>query len=157
MKKQTKQLKKEAQKFFRKNKSVNCPAFPSKKVIFNSKGLSHLFYKGSKKISSRPLKEVAVRVSLLPRALKLLQLMPLAQEEFIAKDSKNRSCSYFAFEAVVDKKRIKVIVRKISNGKLHFWSVIPAWRKVRGQRVNAKSDLRKERKGKKTKKCSLAA
>ena len=73
--------------------------------------------------------------------MKVLKLMPLAQEEsvFVAKDGKQ--VKYWDFEAVVDDRRIKVIVRQIGNGKKHFWSVIPAWRKIRGIRVNAQYDL----------------
>lgn len=100
-----------------------------------------MFYKGSKKVSSRLLKEVKVRVDLLPRAIKLLKMMPLPQEEFSTIGLKNKRYHYYAFEAVVDGRRIKVIVRQVGNGKKHFWSVIPAWRRVRGERVNAKGDL----------------
>lgn len=141
MKKQS--LKNQARDFFKKIKSVKCPAFPREEVFFNSRGLSHLFYKGSQKISSRPSKETETRVFLLPRAVKVLKLMPLSQEEsvFVTKDGKH--ARYWDFEAVVDDRRIKVIVRQIGDGKKHFWSVIPAWRKVRGIRVNAKSDLSK--------------
>lgn len=144
MKDQTKALKKKAKKFFSQNGNVQCPAFPDEKVVFNSKGLSHLFYKGSRKTSSRSLEEASVRVGLLSRALKLLQVMPLAQEEFSLIDYRHRRCYYFAFEAVVGGRRIKVIVRKVGDGNLHFWSVIPAWRKTRGERVNAKNDLSKK-------------
>ncbi len=138
----TKVLKKQAKDFFRKVKSVNCPAFPKEKIYFNSKGLSHLFYKGSRKVFGRPSKEAKIRVFLLPRAVKVLTLMPLAQEEscFNVQEKKIR---YWAFEAVVDDRRIKVIVRQIGRGKKHFWSVIPAWRRIRGCVVNAKGNLSK--------------
>lgn len=143
MEKQADNLKQQARIFFRKTKSVSCPAFPNEKIVFNSKGLSHLFYKGSHKVSSRPDKETQIRVSLLPRAVKVLKLMPLAQEENTF-TTEGRKVKYWAFEAVVDGRRIKVIVRQIGNGKKHFWSVIPAWRKIRGAAINSRSDLRKE-------------
>lgn len=138
-----KNFKKQAKDFFKKTKSVKCPAFPGEEIIFNSKGLSHLFYKGSRKIASRPSREAETRVWLLSRAVKVLKLMPLAQEEnmFVTKNGKR--IRYWDFEAVVDDRRIKVIVRQIGNGKKHFWSVIPAWRKERGKRVNSRSDLSK--------------
>lgn len=143
MKKTTRKnsLKSQARELFRNTKLVHCPAFPKEEIAFNSKGLSHLFYKGSQKNASRPSKEAEVRISLLPRAIKALKLMPLAQEEsvFVTKDGKH--VKYWDFEAVVDNRRIKVIVRQIGNGKKHFWSVIPAWRKIRGVRVNAQYDL----------------
>ncbi len=73
------ELKEKAEKFFKDHSSIHCPAFPHDKVYLNSKGLNHLFYKGGNR--ARTHKEVSVRVELLDRALKLLKLMPLAQEE----------------------------------------------------------------------------
>lgn len=136
-------LRVEASKFFSKNKFVKCPAFPKEKISFNSKGLSHLFYKGSQKVFARTHEESKVRVSLLPRALKILSIMPLAQEENIFKVH-DKKIKYWAFEAVVDERRIKVVVRQIGNGKKHFWSVIPAWRRARGMVINARGSLSKE-------------
>jgi len=142
--KETKKLKIQARKFFKQHKSVVCPAFPKEKVIFNSRGLSHLFYKGASKRSLRPIKEIETRVNLLPSAYKVLHLMPLLQEESTLIDHEGKVCIYFAFEAVVDNRRIKVIVRQVGNGQKHFWSVIPAWRKIRGVIVNAKGKLNEE-------------
>ena len=117
-------IKNQARELFKNTKSVPCPAFPGEEIVFNSKGLSHLFYKGSQKNASRPSKEAEVRISLLPRAMKVLKLMPLAQEEsvFVAKDGKQ--VKYWDFEAVVDDRRIKVIVRQIGNGKKHFMTLV---------------------------------
>jgi len=136
-------LKKQAEKFFSEHKSVKCPAFSGGKVIFNSKGLSHLFYKGSQKIFARSHDETKVRVSLLARALEVLKVMPLAQEEsvFVVHGKKVR---YWAFEAVINDRRVKVVVRQVGNGKKHFWSVIPAWRRTRGQVTNSKGNLSKQ-------------
>lgn len=134
-------LKKEAQKFFSRNKEITCPAFPKEKIIFNSKGLHHLFYDGT--MRARPEKEIEARVLLLPQALKLVKLMPLWQEERLIRREK-KTIRFWALEGVVDKKRIKVIIRQKGDGKKCFWSVIPAWRKIDGKTVNAKSDLSKQ-------------
>lgn len=82
-----------------------------------------------------------MRVNLLPHALEMLKRMPLPQEESSLTDKRGKVCRYWAFEAVVNNRRIKVIIRQIGNGKKHFWSVIPAWRRVRGEVVNAKGNL----------------
>lgn len=132
---ETTEIKKSAKLFFKKHKFVLCPAFPKEKVVFNSKALSHLFYKGSGKVFARPAKEAAIRTNLLPSAYKVLKLMALAQEESEFIDKKGRVCRYFAFEAVVDSHRIKVVVRQLGNGNKQFWSVIPAWRRIRGKIV----------------------
>lgn len=135
-------LKKRAKAFFAKTKSVKCPAFPKEKVYFNSKGLSHLFYKGARKVFSRPNKDSEIRVYLLPRAVKILTLMPLVQETS-SFEIHRKIIKYWAFEAVADNRRIKVIVRQVGHGRKHFWSVIPAWRRARGKIVNARGNLNK--------------
>lgn len=134
-------LKKLAKAFFKRNPSISCPAFPNEAIVFNSKGLSHLFYKGAEKISRRELQESEVRINLLPRALEVLQRMPLPQEESELVDTRGKHYRYWAFEAVVDNRRVKVIVRQVGDGKKHFWSVIPAWRKNRGGVLNARGNL----------------
>lgn len=134
-------IKKHAKTLFKKYRSISCPAFPKEAVVFNSKGLSHLFYKGAEKTSTRSPLESEVRVKLLPHAIEVLKCMPLPQEESSLVDKKGKVCRYWAFEAVVHNRRVKVIVRQVGNGKKHFWSVIPAWRKIRGQVVNSKGNL----------------
>lgn len=63
--------------------------------------------------------------------------MPYWQEEsHYIKDK--TAYKFWCFEAVVENRRIKVIVRQVGNGKKHFWSVIPAWRKDRYGILNAK-------------------
>jgi len=138
-----KETKQQAHKFFQQNKKVPCPALNGEIVVFNSRGLSHLFYKGSRKVSKRPSKETKVRILLLPRALKVIQKATFYQEASSYTDKNKKIYYYYAFEAVVDEKRIKVIVRQIGKGNKHFWSVIPAWRRARGKIINAKSDLSK--------------
>jgi len=95
------------------------------------------------KKSARTKHEARVRVKLLSRAVKLLQLMPLPQEESTYLFERKRY-RFWAFEGVVDNKRIKVIVRQAGNGSKHFWSVIPAWRKTRFGPRNAKSSLARQ-------------
>lgn len=133
------ELKKEAEKFFTDHQFVHCPAFPNEKVYFNSKGLNHLFYKGDNR--ARTHEEVIVRVRLLDRAVKLLKIMPLSQEEdFIYRDGKK--IIFWAFEGVIEDKRVKVIVRQRGTGNKLFWGVIPAWRKSKfGERRNSRNNL----------------
>lgn len=133
--------KKQTKIIFKENKTVVCPAFPGEKIVFNSKGMSHLFYKGANKLSTRPEKEISVRISLLPRALLILQKATFFQEECKLKSKEGKVFYYWAFEAVVDDRRIKVIVRQVGKGQKHFWSVIPAWRRIHGEVFNAKSKL----------------
>jgi len=131
-------LKEKATIFFKLNPYICYPAFPGEKIFFNSKGLSHLFYKDLNKTASRNLKEVKMRVNLLPRALHILTVMPLVQEE--RKIERNeKTYYYYAFEGIVDDLRVKVVIKQDGDGKKHFWSVIPAWRRSKGERVNARN------------------
>lgn len=135
-------LKETAASFFKKTKVVKCPAFPREKVVFNSKGLEHLFYKGSRK--ARKPKQSRVRISLLPPALIILKKLSLFQEERILLNKKGGRIHYWAFEGVVEEKRVKVIVQQTGKGKKHFWSVIPSWKSINGRRVNVKSKFWRE-------------
>jgi len=137
----TKKLKQKARKFFKIHKVVKCPAFPKEYVVFNSKGLSHLFYEGG--MRARPIKEIENRISLLQRGLKLLKKMPFYQEERTLY-YKGIIIHYWSLEGVVDERRIKVIIRQQGKGKKCFWSVIPSWRKIDGKIVNTRSDLSKQ-------------
>ena len=120
-----KSLKRKAKEIFRKTKSVKCPAFPDERISFNSKGLNHVFYRTHRR--PRELRQSAIRIKLLPRAIKMLQAMPIYQDE-ISYVIGGRKLSFWSFEGVVDERRVKVIVRQIGSGKKHFWSVIPSWK-----------------------------
>ncbi|KKQ66698.1 MAG: hypothetical protein US86_C0004G0016 [Candidatus Daviesbacteria bacterium GW2011_GWA2_38_24] len=135
-------FKDELKKIFNRNKEIICPAFPNEKIVFNAKGINHLIYKGGR--SRREMSRIETNIRLLPSAIKVLKLMPLAQEEtyYIREGIKYQ---FWTFEAVIDNRRIKVIIRQAGKGKKHFWSVIPAWRKDRYGILNAKNrDLEKE-------------
>lgn len=134
------ELKEKAKKFFQENNKTKCPAFPDEKIYFNAKGLQHLFYKGSR--SKRDLKRIAKNIELLPRVVHLLKLMPLPQEEDSYRIHGKRY-KFWAFEGVVENRRIKVVVRQIGTGRKHFYSVIPAWRKKRFGVINSKKNLSK--------------
>ncbi len=126
--------KKQIKQIFDQDRIISCPAF-DEKIILNAKGINHLIYKGSR--SRRETERILINIRLLPSAIKVLKLMVFAQEEssYVKDDVKYR---FWTFEAVVDGRRIKVIIRQVGKGRKHFWSVIPAWRKDRYGILNAK-------------------
>ena len=133
----------EIKKIFQKTKKINCPAFPGETVRLNAKGVNHLIYKGAR--SKRDSNRIQTNLRVLPSAIKLLKLMPIAQEESFHEGKDGKIRKYCAFEGVVDERRIKVIIRQVGNGQKHFYGVIPFWRKDRfGKVVNSKSDLSEE-------------
>ena len=40
---------------------------------------------------------------------------------------KTKIVRYWGVIAIIDGRKIKVILRKIGDGQLHFWSIVPAW------------------------------
>ncbi len=53
-------------------------------------------------------------------------------KEFTVKKYKRKvsvikQVQYWGLIAIIKDRKIKVILRKIGNGEVHFWSVIPAW------------------------------
>ena len=129
-------FKNQIRKIFDDTKEISCPAFSGEKIAFNAKGINHLLYKGNR--SKRDISRIQTNIRLLPRAITVLRLMPFFQEESDYEKDKILF-KYWAFEAVVDGRREKVIVKQVGNGHKHFWSVIPAWRKDRFGILNAKS------------------
>lgn len=125
----------EIKKIFEKNKKIACPAFKGETIVFNAKGINHLIYKGNR--SRREKSRIEINIHLLPRAVEVLKKATWWQEESHYLHEKTLY-KFWAFEAVVDSRRIKVIVRQVGKGKKHFWSVIPAWRKDRYGILNAK-------------------
>jgi hypothetical protein len=133
--------KKQIKQIFEQNRIIVCPAIPNGEIILNAKGINHLIYKGNR--SRRETERILTNIRLLPSAIKVLRFATFIQEEsFYIQD--NITYRFWTFEAVVDDRRIKVIVRQIGKGKKHFWSVIPAWRKDRYGILNAKRRLPEE-------------
>ena len=49
-------------------------------------------------------------------------------KSFKKKVRKSKPVKYWGVIAIIDGRKIKVILRKIGdNGQLHFWSIVPAW------------------------------
>lgn len=130
-----KKFKEQIKIIFKQTREIPCPAFGGEKIYFNAKGINHLIYKGSR--SRRDKDRIKTNIRLLPRAIKLLSLSTFWQEENqYIKDK--ITFKFWAFEAVIEDRRIKVIIRQVGKGRKYFWSVIPAWRKDRFGIVNAK-------------------
>lgn len=129
-------LKKSAQEIYNNINSVFSPVLQAK-ITFPAEGFNHIIFKNARSERERPSQ--ILRFKLLPLAKRLIEISTTHQEyeeisrEFIVKKYKkkvreNKSVKYWGLIAIIDKRKIKVIIRKIgNNGSLHFWSVIPAW------------------------------
>ena len=98
-----------------------CP-YLKQEVTFNSKGFWHIIYSARNK--KRDLKTRQLRFLLLPLAVRVISLTATLQEFELLK---KQQITYYGFIAIIDGWKIKVIVKKVGNGKPYFYSVIPNW------------------------------
>ena len=129
-------LRNDAKSFYDKVGGVYSPAFKDK-IVFNSEGFNHLIFKNAR--NKRDKSSQILRFKLLPLAVKLIRDSTTYQEfeetigEFDIKRHKkrvkeSRSVNYWGIIAIIDNRKIKVIIRKIGDlGALHFWSIVPGW------------------------------
>lgn len=129
-------LREDAQKFYNEIGSVFSQVF-NEKVHFNSEGFNHIIFKRARSERERPSQ--ILRFKLLPLAVKLVKTSTTYQEfeetikqvevkSFKKKMWKTKPVKYYGLIAIIDGRKIKVILRKVGdNGVMHFWSIIPAW------------------------------
>ncbi len=129
-------LKEDARKFYGEINSVFSPTFQGK-IYFTSEGFNHIVFKSARTEREKPSQ--ILRFKLLPLAVKLLKESTTYQEfeqtlqefevkSYKKKTKKSKPVKYWGIIAIVEGRKIKVIVRKIGdNGTLHFWSIVPAW------------------------------
>jgi hypothetical protein len=129
-------FKKEARKLYENVDIVFCPAL-NHHIVFNAEGFNHIVFKTARK--ERDKSAQILRFKLLPLAVKLLKITTTFQEfeenfkSIRVKDHKRKvekisSVKYWGIIAIIDGRKIKVIIRQIGdNGRFHFWSIVPAW------------------------------
>ncbi|MDB5237034.1 MAG: hypothetical protein JWL88_136 [Parcubacteria group bacterium] len=124
-----------AQELYSGTKPLYCPAL-GEKVHFTAEGFNHILF-GKKKSERDPSQQLA-RFSLLERAVRLIGLSTTYQEfeetskEIEVKWKKKRMLRdvpilYWGLIAIVQNRKIRVVLRKVGTGNIHFWSVIPGW------------------------------
>lgn len=148
-----KKLLSEARELYDSVGKISCPALGD--VYFTSEGFHHLRYESS--VNNKPGKERSKlerrnKLSHINFAIETLKCSTTIQEYRLLlepvglKDSKGframANVHYYAFWAVLNKRtRVKVIVKQIENGKLIFWSVMPYWVLIKGQKIFGSAKL----------------
>lgn len=129
-------LRADALQFYNNLRPIRSPAL-DETVHFTAEGFNHIVFKAPRREREKPSQ--IMRFKLLGRASKLIALSTTFQEyeetirEFEMKSHKKRvrkskPVKYWGIIAIIDGRKIKVILRKIGdNGQLHFWSIVPAW------------------------------
>jgi len=127
--------KKEGQAFYDSVGEIFSPAL-REKVRFTAEGFNHIIFTDPR--SEREQLAQVARFRLLPLAVRLVGISTTYQEfEEISKQIevkmlkekivKNQMVRYWGIIAILDGYKIKVVIRKIGDGAVHFWSIIPAW------------------------------
>lgn len=121
--------------FYKTLDVVRCPYFNGN-VSFNSQGLEHLKFKQQRKARSQ--QDQYMRLKLLHLAPVVLQTSTTLQGIWTTKnferirvnsrtDNILKVVTYYEFVAVIEKIRVKVIIKQIDDGNRFFWSIIPYW------------------------------
>ncbi len=101
--------------------NVECPAFSNEKVYFNDYGLRHIMYKDR---IPRPRDEVVKRFNLLIYVPNILKRIKIVDNE--EKSIKKQSIAYFwtIKHKVHNNLFVRIILRRLNNGTIHFFSIM---------------------------------
>jgi hypothetical protein len=130
------QIKEEARQKYAAFKPARCPALNNSEVFFTSEGFNHLIYRIPKQERNKRVQ--IMRFELLDKARELILKSTTMQEyeEYLDQVKtwmnkkpavKNVVVKDVGLVGVIRGYRIKVVIRKVGNGKFEFLSVIPAW------------------------------
>ena len=128
--------RKEALALYSSFHRVNCPALGNEPIYFTSEGFNHLIYKEPTK--PRHERVQMMRFDMLKKAKFILENSTTFQEYEEGFESivvnrhgkrirENAVVRLWGFIAIVQRFRVKVVIRQIGNGNKQFYSVIPAW------------------------------
>ncbi|MDE2020760.1 MAG: hypothetical protein KGJ13_10525 [Patescibacteria group bacterium] len=130
-----KREKAKAEAFYQSIGKVPCPYF-GKDIIFNSDGFHHLQFSAERE---RPKQEQMLKFSLLPAVPHIIRnagtiqeyrhtMEPIGRKRFSDGAREMREIEYWGIVAITKGEkpiRIKIILRRVGNGNIIFWSVMP--------------------------------
>ena len=129
-----KEKREKAKKIYESQKTVFSPYLDTE-VILNADGFHHLQFSARRE---RGKKEQLLKFSLLPLALQVVKKSATLQEYrkvmvSVGKKSKRdgftrmKNAEFWGFVAITgrDQVKIRVILRRIGDGNINFWSVMP--------------------------------
>jgi hypothetical protein len=131
---------------------ITSPALGGVKVHFTSDGFHHLL--NTKNRYPRPQEEWVTKLTYLPHAIELLtiattyQEYDTRQENVRIKKKKKRVMAqtvvqYWGIIGIIQKKKVRVVIRKAGNGQYQFCSVMPCWevRRHEGHKVGSTAQV----------------
>lgn len=117
--------------WYSKINCVICPALANENVYFNNREFNHLFRKHGK---IRPLSEIRRRLSLINSAVNIIQTS--SHVEYRSSNKGNIRAHFWALQKNINNKDVKVVLRKIDRGKIHFFSVYASEAKLIKQKLS---------------------
>jgi hypothetical protein len=128
--------KDEKEKFYKSIGKVYCPYFKDD-IYFSDKGLEHLGFKNY--FTPRTNADSSMRFKLLPCVVEIIRLSNTFQgftsrnrfEYRFTNNRKEKALSfvkYYEFMAIINNRKMKVIIKQIENGNKMFFSVIPLFK-----------------------------
>ena len=134
-KKDFEKMKIKGEELYKTFNKVYCPYF-QEKISFNSQGLEHLKFK--QREVARPDQDQYMRFKLLHLVPEILKKSNTLQGKFQTNkferirvhgrtDTILKLVNYFEFIALINRDRVKIIIKQIDSGEKFFWSIIPFW------------------------------
>ena len=142
-------VKVKAEEFYKKISKVYCPYF-QENVSFNAKGLNHIKFKNWNR--TRLIEDQYLRLKFLHLAVEVIKKSHTLQEFREAKGFERQKINsrwerrlveikYYAFVAILNNVRIKVIIKEAGGGNKFFWSICPFWRQKKDRNGKNKKIL----------------
>jgi hypothetical protein len=111
----------DAKSFYFSTGAISCPALNGKRVYFNRRGFQHLIRKGR---MYRSLFEITRRCKLIPLAVQTVKTAEkIFYQETIFSEKTNATFWTLKKTYVSPNVTVFVIIRKLNDGKIHFFSV----------------------------------
>src|SRR5207244_1855655 len=118
--------KEKARQIYQDKEKIYNPFFQGE-IVLNSEGFHHLQYSSHR---ARNKEEQVLKFTLLPLGLRILKISTTVQEYrklLSPVGSQLKLIEWWGFFAIFEENKIKVrvVVRRIDGGEIHFWSVMP--------------------------------
>lgn len=114
---------------YKKIEKIFCPFF-QQNVYCTSSGFNHLIYKSDR--SRRSEKEIYARME----AVEVLELILSNSGTLQEKESRDNGQTFYAFIAILNDKKYKVVVSNSKDGRFVFKSIIPRWKTGKRDSIN---------------------
>ena len=119
---------------YKELEEIYCPYLKSK-VRCSSKGFNHLIYKSDR--TRRLEVDIKARLKSLSKLKEIIECSGTLQE----KEVRENGQIYFAFIAIIDDKKYKVVISDTDKGEYMFRSIIPKWKTGKRDNISVKTKI----------------